>query len=88
MTLNVELSLILANDITRDHVMDVYGPAYEEHATDAQRLLQRYGNGPYYRRERWYATLLLRAITNELEDVKPAGLNVSWAEARDIIERV
>ena len=86
-TPNVELSLSLPSAISRDRAMNVYQPAYDEHATGAQIHLQRYGKGDSYRRERWCATLLLRTLTRELEDPQPAGLTVSWAEARDAIER-
>jgi len=85
-TPNVELSLYLPSAITRDRAMNVYGPAYDEHATGAQAHLHRYGNGDSYRRERWCATLLLRALTAELEDPRPSGLDISWLDARDAID--
>ena len=85
-TPNVELSLSLPSAISRDRAMNFYTPAYDEHATGAQAHLHRYGNGDSYRRERWCATLLLRALTAELEDPRPSGLDISWLDARDAID--
>lgn len=87
MTPSIDLSLGFPTSTARDRVMSVYAPAYDEHATGAQLHLQRYGNGDSYRRERWCATLLLRAITAELDDPRPDGLDISWLDARDAIER-